>query len=109
MINQSQLFFLFLITRAYIPKGVQTVITGPEFTVNPFQFIPISKPENTGTYVDGFNFDLNNDSLSNFQINSLSTIYNTYSFFQSLLYAIALHLVIWLMRKFVFKLNTEGK
>ena len=38
MINQIQMFFLLILTRAYIPKEVEIAISGPNFVLNPYGF-----------------------------------------------------------------------
>lgn len=40
LISQIQLFFLLLITRAYIPEDVQTIITGVSIALNPYELAP---------------------------------------------------------------------
>ena len=109
MINQVQLLFLLLLTQGFIPDAVQTVISGPDFAVNPFESISFLKTKNYGTWTDKFNFDLNNSSLGFFNIESISTFYNMISFFTTLAYAACVHLFFYLLRKIVSKWTSDGK
>ena len=109
MINQVQLLFLLLLTQGFIPDAVQTVISGPDFAVNPFESISFLKTNNYGSWTDKFSFDLNNSSLGFFNIESISTIYNMVSFFTTLAYAASVHLFFYLLRKIASKWTSDGK
>ena len=99
MINQVQMFFLLLLTRAYIPDEVKTVIIGWKFSLNPFVFISFENMKLYESFINNFNFELSNDLLDPLEIKSDSTIYNTNSFFIMMILMILLHLVVLLVMK----------
>ena len=109
MINFVQLLFLLLLTQGFIPDAVQTVISGPDFAVNPFESISFLKTKNYGAWTDKFNFGLNNSSLGFFNIESISTIYNMISFFTTFAYAAWIHLFLYLLRLITSKWTTDGR
>ena len=74
VINQIQLYFLLLITRAFIPEDVQTVITGLSFTLNPFQYLPFSLISFYSSFIDKFNFKLSNLLFDPVGVNSDSIV-----------------------------------
>ena len=94
MINQIQLYFLLLITRAFIPEDVQNVITGLKFTLNPFQYLPFSLVHFYSSFIDKFEFELSNLLFDPVGVNSDSIIWNTLSFFVSLVLLIIPHLLL---------------
>ena len=85
MINQVQIFFLLLLTRAYIPLDVKTIITGIKIALDPSQYIPFSGIGFYGLAIEKFNYDISNPSLDLLGIQSNSTIYNTASSFTSII------------------------
>ena len=109
MIGQIQLFFLLLLTRAFIPDSIKTVISGPDFALNPFESISFLQTKNYGSWTDKFNIKLNDSSLESLTIKSLSTMYNTVSFFVSLLYVVILHLLIFSLKISIAKWRSRGK
>ena len=99
MINQTQLFFLLLLTRAYIPDDVKLVITGLKFALNlPFYF-SFSKISTYNSIIDNFNFELSNYSLSYVGVSSDSSVYNIAPFIATLLIVIVLHLLVIIFMK----------
>ena len=109
LINEAQLFFLLLLTRAYIPDDVKLVITGLKFVLNlPFYF-SFNSMSAYNTVIDNFNFELSNNSLSYVVVSSDSSVYNTASFFVSLLIAIVCHLVVIVFMKLLAKCKTDWK
>ena len=110
MIHQVQLFLLLLITGAFIPIDVIKVITGVNYLINPFRFIPFEKVILFSPLTDNFNFPLSNSMYEPLKIESDSTIYNTFSFFICLLIAGTIHLLVAILeKKFIRKWNPEGK
>ena len=109
LINQVQIFFLLLLTRAFIPDAVQQVITDPSFALNPFESISFLSSDNYGILTEKFRFSLGNSSLRLFNLSSLSTFYNTFSFFIALLYSAALHLFLFFLKIGLSRWNEEGK
>ena len=109
LINQIQLFFLLLLTRAFIPDAVQAVIIEPNFAMNPFESISFLSSVNYGLLTEDFKFSVSSSSMSSFNYGSISTYYNTFSCFISFLYAAFLHIVVIALWKIWNNLNEEGK
>ena len=107
MINQIQLYFLLLITRAFIPKDVQKVITGLSFTLNPFRYIPFDVIDFYSRFVGKFDFKLSNILFDPVLIDSDSTIYNTFCFFTTLAIIMAFHLFLLVLQKLSQKCNSD--
>ena len=99
--NQVQMFYLLLITRAYIPDEVQLTITGLKFMFNPYSYIKFDKLSIYNPVTDNFDFELSDSYLTQVSINSDSTVYNTFSFFNMLLIAAIFHLCIFVINKLV--------
>ena len=83
LINEIQLFFLLLLTRAYIPDDVKLVITGFKFALNPPFYLSLNTMSAYNTIIGDFNFELSNFSLSYVGVSSDSSVYNTAPFFVS--------------------------
>ena len=109
MVNQIQLFFLLLLTRAFIPDPVIKVIVGNDFALNPFESIAFLKTKKYGSWTYNLVFDLNNSSLEYFDMNSRSTLYNAVSFFTTLSYAVAIHILLYPLILLISKWTSEGK
>ena len=107
MINQAQLFFLLLLTRAYIPDDVKLVITGLKFALNPFFYFSLNTMSAYNSAINNFNFELSNYSLSYVGVNSDSSVYNTAPFFVFMLIVIVLHLFVIIFRKLFEKCSTN--
>ena len=103
MINQTQIFFLLLITGAFIPYEIEAVITGLKICLNPFAYFQSSSGGNSNFVSTYFNFELGNNNLTKLGIKSDSTAVNIYSFILSLIIIAALHLWIALFQKFLIK------
>ena len=110
MVNQLQLFFLLLLTKAFLPDSVKSVIGGANSAmVNPFEYIPFLDSKKYGEVFEKFNFELNNSALKPFKIKSVSTFYNSFSIMLGIFYIILFHVVIFLIRRFVLVWGIEGK
>ena len=81
LINQVQIFFLLLITNAFIPDSVQRVIKGLDFTLNYSNEIPFTEIIAYRSFINKFNIKLSNQSLNSLGIYSDSTFYNSNKFF----------------------------
>ena len=103
MVNQTQIFFLLLITGAYIPIEIESIITGLKICLNPFAYFQSSSGGNSNFVSSFFDFGLENNNLENLGIKSDSTAVNIYSFILSLITISALHLWIALFQKFLVK------
>ena len=106
-LNQIQMYFLLLITRAYIPFDIQTVITGPNFVLNPYEYIPFKK---IGiSFIESFKFDLTNELLDRLNIKSDSTIYNMYHFIWFMIIIGCIHLLIFIPFILISRWKFEGR
>ena len=85
VINQVQIFFLLLITGAYIPEDVKEVITGQKILQNPSGLISFSENSYYSTLLSKFDFELSNSSYSLLGLKSNSTAYNAFPCFIFLL------------------------
>ena len=94
-INQLQLFFLLLLTRAFIPKDVKTVIEGSDFASNIYGLFPIRRFNLYPPFLRKFDSDLENQALEPFGIEYSSTVSNTTSIF-ACIFIMAL-LSIWVL------------
>ena len=92
MLNQTQIFFLLLITRAFIPNEIESVITGLKICLNPFAYFQSSFGGNVNFISDFFDFELEDNNLDKLEIKSDSTAVNIYSFILSLIIISVLHL-----------------
>ena len=106
-INEAQLFFLLLLTRAYIPDDVKLVITGLKFALNPSFYFSFNTMSAYNTVINNFNFELSNNSLSYVGVSSDSSVYNTAPFFVSLLIAIVCHFIVIVFMKLLAKCKTD--
>ena len=103
MIGQLQIFFILILTRAYIPYDIQYWITGSKFALNLPENIPFSKIEFYQSERNNFNFDLSNNLLSFLGINSNSSIYNLSSSVIMLVLTIIFHVSLLLLFKISFR------
>ena len=76
MMHQIQLFFLLLLTRAYIPIDVRVIITGLKIVLDPPKYFQLENFPYYNTVMDGMVYNLNNSILESLCILSNSTIYN---------------------------------
>ena len=109
LINQVQLFFLLLLTRAYIPDDVKLVITGFKFALNPPYYFSFSSITAYNSALSNFNFELSNSSLSYGGVNSDSSLYNISPFIVTMLAMLAVHLVVLILNKLLAKCRTDWK
>ena len=109
LINQMQMFFLLLLTRAFIPSDVQEVITGLKFSLNPFNYFSFKSSSSYGSSLEYFNFHLSDDRFDSVGLDSDSTLYNTYSFFIVTAMIIPLQILIFILYKLLSNRLTSGK
>ena len=103
LLNQLQLLFLLLITGAFIPEDVKTVILGQKFAISPFSYIPLQDIEFYKSALKRFNFNLSNSEFDQLGVESGSSIYNICSFFVTLIWITLLHLIIYFTRVWLNK------
>ena len=109
LINQAQLFFLLLLTRAYIPDDVKLVITGLKFALNPPSYFSFSSITAYNSALNNFNFELSNNSLSEIGVNSDSSVYNITPFIVTMLAMLAVHLLVLILNKLLAKCRTDWR
>ena len=85
IINQMQIFFLLLLTGAFIPKDIESIITGLKICLNPFSYFQSNSGGNSNFVSNFFDFGLGNSNLEKLGIKSDSTIVNVYSFILSMM------------------------
>ena len=109
-INQLQLFYLLLLTRAFIPEDIQTIIKGSGFALNIYDYIPLKTMKIYPSFLYSFEFGLSNPSLDSFEIKDDSSIVNLYTIIFSFIIMIFLYLWILLIRCLIAKWsNNENR
>ena len=98
IVGQLQLFFLLLLTNAYIPIDVKEIITGPKFALNIYDFIPFKKMSIYPTLLKEFEFNVTNSMMNSFGLKYESTIANSFSFFACLSIIIILHMLVIVLK-----------
>ena len=109
MINQVQLYFLLLLTRASIPYDVQNAIIGAKFALNIAQYSFISSMGLFRSTIGYFDFDLSDNTLNLLSINSDSSIFNISTIIILILIMIPFHLLVILFYKLMFTGEPKGK
>ena len=104
-----QLFFLLLITGAYVPEAIKIVISGANFALNPFESISFLESKNYNFMLRKLKYNINNSSLEVCELKSLSTVYNTFSFVIFIIYIIIVHVLIFVLRKILLNYQSTGK
>ena len=107
LINQVQLFFLLLLTRAYIPDDVKLIIVGLKFLLNLPLYFSFNRISVFNYIFDNFNFELSNYSLSYVEVNSDSSISNTASLFIMMLIVFAINFVVLILYKLFVKYQID--
>ena len=92
ILNQVQLFFLLLITRAFIPVDVQNVIIGMKFVLNPYEYVSFENMRLYRSAIDNFKFPSNNSMLETIGVETESSVYNTSPFFTFIAFVVLAHL-----------------
>ena len=99
MINQAQLFFLILLTRATIPIDVQNVITGSKFTLNIASYIFNPRYEFLSSTIGQFDFSLSDNTFNQLSINSESSLFNFFPIIILVFIMVLLHLLVLILYK----------
>ena len=89
---------MLLLTGAYIPTDVQTIIKGSEFSLNIYEYLPIKLTYFYSKVIKNFEFGLTNSIISSVGIDDDSTIINTNSIIISLFWMIIFEISILLIR-----------
>ena len=102
-INQTQIFFILLLTGAFIPKDIEGIITGMKILLNPFSYFQSICDGDSNFLSNIFNFGLRESNLDKLGIKSDSTIVNIYSFILSLVVLWFFHIWVTLFQKIWWK------
>ena len=89
---------MLLLTRAYIPEDISTIIKGSDFSSNIYEYIPLKKMSIYPAFLYDFEFELNNSMLDPLGISYSSSIANTYSTLLFFMVAILFYIWICLLR-----------
>ena len=92
-----------MLTRAYIPKDVQTVIEGSDFASNIYEYFSIYKLSIYPLFLRKFEFDLTNQSLEPLGMNYDSTFANISSMLVCTFLMIPISLFIYFFRKLAYR------
>ena len=106
LLNQVQMFFLLILTRAYLPFDIQTVIIGPDYALNPYEYIPLNRFK--FSFIEKFKIDLSNSLFETQNLNSDSSIYNLYLLFSFVFFILCNHVLIYIIFKFISKWRVNG-
>ena len=98
-INQLQLFFLLLLTRAFLSKDIRAVIEGSDFASNIYEYFPLKNLQMHPAFLNKFEFELVNLSLEPLGINYGSTLANIYP-----ILAFTFFMIILTFSSFIIKL-----
>ena len=107
--GQVQLFFLLILTRAFIPEDVKISIIGTSFIFNPFGFISYPSIKGMNPITQNFDFKLTDSLYESLSVNSDSTINNTYMFMWFMLIVALNQIIIYILYKYTSKWSTDGK
>ena len=100
---------MLLLTRAYIPNDVRTVIEGSDFTLNIYEYFSINKLRICPSFLKKFEFDLTNQSLEPLGINYDSTFANTSSVLFCTFLMILISLLMYFIRKLVYRCRANQR
>ena len=106
MLGQVQLLFLLLLTNAYIPFDIKSVITGSRFFLNlgtlfPHYYIPFYS-----TLIENFDLKVSNSDFEDFGLKSHSSLFNTISLFSTFILMILLHIFLRLLKSLLDRCGT---
>ena len=96
-IKTLTIFILLLLTRAFIPDDIKSVITGPTFALNPAIYFPFDYFSVYRNFVNSFNYELSDSLLNPLGIKSDSTVYNCSSLVWFAIIWALFHLPIFLI------------
>ena len=102
--NKLNIFFLLLLTRAFIPADVQAVITGLDIASNFYKYFPFERIRIYELLINKFEFELSNSSLKSLGLNYSSTVANifptlTWTFFM-IIFSVLLYFIRLLLSWF---------
>ena len=98
MLGQAQLLFLLLLTNAYIPIDIKTVITSSVFFLNLGALFSLVNIPFYSSIIENFDLYVINSDFVDFGLKSNSSLYNTISLFATFIQTILLHIFLKLMK-----------
>ena len=108
-INQLQLFLLLLLTRAFIPIDIQSIISGSEFSSNLYNYFSFKKLSFFPNFLSEFRYEKANSSLQLLGIEYVSTFANTSSIIVYAFIMIFYCIFVYLLRIFLAKFKESQK
>ena len=108
VITKKIIFFLLLLSGAYIPIDIQRIITGSEFASNIYGYVPVHRLGVYSAIIEGFELEESSSIMNSIGINYISTIVNTFFILFFLILAILLHLCIFVLRLILSKCNCRN-
>ena len=107
MINQIQLYFLLLLTRADIPIDVKYLISAKSYAINLSQMLNIQNMNSFKSVMDAFNFIIDDPSLNSMNIKTESTFYNLSPMIILVFPVMLFHFAVVILKRLF--LNIKGK
>ena len=87
---------------------MKTVIKGLSFTINIYSYIPFSNFGIINKIFSNFKSPLTDSSLSDFGINSDSSIYNLYPMFIWVLLLMLMHVILYFVMRWILNIRETG-
>ena len=100
---------MILISGAYIPDPVKTVISGANFILNSFESISFLQSKNYDFMLSKLKFDIHNSNLATCELKSISSVYNVFSFMIFIFYIMIIHVLIFSIRKMILNYQPTNK
>ena len=98
MLGQIQLLFLLLLTNAYIPIDIKTVITSSGYLLNLGALFSLVNISFNIKIIESFDLSVDNSNFQDFGLKSNSSLYNTLSLFATFIQTILFHIFLKLMK-----------
>lgn len=95
MVNQFQIFMLMPLTEAFFPVEVIMFLTGLDFTMLSFSFLPLDEISGVDIILSWFDFKQEDNYYSEMGLASGSTIVNTYTLFITFALIAVLHVILY--------------
>lgn len=98
IVNQFQLYYLFYLTGAYIPKYVSDYLVGLKIALFSFSFMNVRNIESVDKFLNWLDFSQPNKNLDDIGISSGSTLVNISSIIMIVLIVGLAHILFLLLR-----------
>ena len=105
MIHQIQMLFLILLYPSFIPEDVRAVIKGPQFSIDLYQYVSVSKENHYQSLFDKFSFASSSELIADIGVQSDSSLYNIHSMLTTILVIVPLHIGLYYFLKWIQKAN----